>query len=136
MSRHNRRRTRHPPNHNHPHNHKPSPSSSSHSEFHAHQYEGFASLPSFSPIAPEAKISAPRYPSRRNNDISAKHWHNRYLAWQSREKKQREERERLREEERRIFGGEEGEWDGDECGDGGLARRMLEFFGGLDFLET
>ena len=51
-----------------------------------------------------------------------------------REKKQREERERLREEERRIFGGEEG----DECGDGdgGLARRMLEFFGGLDFLES
>ena len=86
--------------------------------------------------APEAKISAPRHP-RRNNDVSARHWHNRYLAWQGREKKQREERERLREEERRIFGGEEGEWD--ECdgdGDGGLARRMLEFFGGLDFLES
>ena len=93
--------------------------------------------------APEANkiISAPRYyPRRGNNGVSARHWHNRYLAWQGREKKQREERERLREEERRIFGGEEGEGDdGDECdgcGDGGLARRMLEFFGGLDFLES
>ena len=47
-----------------------------------------------------------------------------------REKRQREERERLREEERRIFGGEDGD------GDGGLARKMLEFFGGLDFLES
>ena len=132
MSRHNRRRTRHP----HPHNHKASPSP--HPGFQSHQYENCQSPPlSFqAAIAPEVKIPlGPRYwPHRRgNNDVSARHWHNRYLAWQVREKRQREERERLREEERRIFGGEDG--DGGD-GDGALARRMLEFFGGLDFLES
>lgn len=33
-------------------------------------------------------------------------------------------------------GGEKDFWGEDGDGDGGLARKMLEFFGGLDFLES
>ena len=76
-------------------------------------------------------LSAPliRTISRRN-DVSARHWFNRYIAWQNRDRKQREEREKLISEQRRIFGGESDEGDED-----GLCSRMLEFYGGLDYLQ-
>ncbi|KAL9103696.1 MAG: hypothetical protein Q9163_001290 [Psora crenata] len=58
----------------------------------------------------------------RRNDLSARHWHNRYLAWQARERRQDEEREKLRQEQRRIFGGDS--QDGEE--EDGLCTVMLE----------
>ena len=63
-------------------------------------------------------------------DVAARHWHNRYMAWQVRERKQKEEQDKLEVEQRRIFGGDPGEGD-----DEGLCSRMLEYFGGLDFIE-
>ena len=67
----------------------------------------------------------------RKNDLSARHWHNRYLAWQVRERRQAEERQKLEAEQRRIFGGESGERDED-----GLCKSMMEFFGTLDFIDN
>ena len=69
--------------------------------------------------------------SSRRNALSARHWHNRYMAWQVRERRQREEAEKLEKEKRRIFG---------EASDGGeederLCVKMMEYFGGLDFIE-
>ncbi|KAL2053226.1 hypothetical protein ABVK25_006551 [Lepraria finkii] len=117
MSRHNRRHTR---------GHKVS-----HPD-HQFQSDSFA-IPSLSThltTNSDPKLSLPRHP-RRNNDVSARHWHNRYLAWQARERKQKEERERLEEEQRRIFGG-----DGlDAADDEGLCGRMMDYFTGLDYLE-
>ena len=116
MSRHNRRRTR---------GHKVS-----HPD-HQFQSDNFV-LPSLSTLSTDSdpKLSLPRYP-RRNNDVSARHWHNRYLAWQARERKQKEERERLEKEQRRIFGGDGLDADDDE----GLCGRMMDYFTGLDYLE-
>ena len=53
------------------------------------------------------------------------------MAWQVRERRQREEAEKLEKEKRRIFG---------EASDGGeederLCVKMMEYFGGLDFIE-
>lgn len=59
----------------------------------------------------------PPLPHRRN-DLSAKHWHNKYAAWQVREKRQAEERERLEAEKMRIFGGNMLEGDDDGCAQG------------------
>ncbi|KAL8953101.1 MAG: hypothetical protein Q9222_001039 [Ikaeria aurantiellina] len=67
--------------------------------------------------------------SIRRNDLTARHWHNRYIAWQARDRRQREEREKLLAEQRRIFGGENE--DGDEDG---LCSSMMEYFAGLDFI--
>ena len=66
----------------------------------------------------------------RRGDLTAKHWHNRYLAWQNRDKRQREERLRLMEDRKRIFGG-----DSDEGDEEGLCAKMLEYFSGLDYIE-
>lgn len=63
----------------------------------------------------------------KRNDLSARHWHNRYIAWLAREAKQREEREKLLAEQKRIFGGENEEEDSD-----GLCSNMMEYFVGLD----
>ena len=68
----------------------------------------------------------------RRNDLSARHWHNRYLAWQSRERRQREEREQLKEEQQRIFGGDS--QDGDD--DDNLCSKMMDFFVAMDYLEN
>jgi len=64
----------------------------------------------------------------RQADLTAKHWHNRYTAWQNRDKRQREEKDEIEAEQRRIFGGEVGD-------DVSLCYRMLEYFGGLDYIE-
>ena len=65
------------------------------------------------------------------NDVSARHWHNRYVAWQARDRRQTEERLELELLQRRIFGGEKGEGDED-----GLCLRMAEYFGSLDFIDN
>jgi len=65
--------------------------------------------------------------------IAARHWHNRYLAWQTRERRQREERAALEAEKKRIFGeSAAGEGEGE---DDGLCERMMEYFWGLDFID-
>ena len=118
MSRHNRRRTRG--------NHRSSTNTTSQPPFHPDSF----SFPTFIPSTFTIP-SHPQPPRRRNNDdISAKHWHNRYTAWQVRERRQAEERARLEAEKKRIFGGNE---EGEE--DRWLGERMMEYFGGLDFIE-
>lgn len=60
---------------------------------------------------------------------SAQRWHNRYTAWQSREEKQRQEAAKIEAEQCRLFGGEPGD-------DVALCYRMLEYFGGLDYIDS
>lgn len=72
----------------------------------------------------------PAYPARDSIPVSsALHWHNRYMAWQNRERKQRLEAARLEAEQCRLFGGEPGD-------DVSLCYRMLEYFGGLDYIDS
>lgn len=71
-----------------------------------------------------------RQANPKRNDLSARHWHNRYTAWQTRERRQREEREALLAEQKRIFGGETEE----DVDEDGLCSNMLEYFIGLDFI--
>ena len=76
-------------------------------------------------------LAPPRPAVNRRGSVSARHWHNRYMAWQVRERRQREEHEKIELEKRRIFGGEiEGDKDEE-----GLCLKMMEYFGGLDFIE-
>jgi hypothetical protein len=51
-------------------------------------------------------------------------------AWQARDRKQREEIEKLEAEKIRLFGHASGDG-GDEV----LCLKMMEYFGGLDFIE-
>jgi len=55
--------------------------------------------------------------------------HNRYVAWQSRDGRQRQEAANLEAEQCRLFGGEPGD-------DVALCYRMLEYFGGLDYIDS
>lgn len=66
----------------------------------------------------------------KREDLAARHWHNRYIAWQAREKRQAEERRRLEAEQMRIFGGVENEEDGDD-----LCTKMMDYFTGLDYIK-
>ena len=50
-------------------------------------------------------------------------------AWQSRIQRQMEEAAKLEREQIKLFGGVPGD-------DVGLCYRMLEYFGGLDFIDT
>ncbi|MCJ1444358.1 MAG: hypothetical protein MMC23_004860 [Stictis urceolatum] len=74
-------------------------------------------------------LEAPKMLATRNN-ISARHWHNRYMAWQTRERRQREESACLEAEKKRIFGEDDGSGE-----DEGLCVKMLEYFDGLDFIH-
>lgn len=117
MSRHNRRRTR-----------------GGHKPFNPpHTFELTSLLPTSS-SSPSAKLLAPSFLTHgtgtRRGDLTAKHWQNRYIAWQAKDKKQVEERAKLAVEKKRMFGGES-----DEGDEEGLCSRMLEYFGGLDFIE-
>lgn len=109
MSRHNRRRTR-----------------GGHTPFAPCQYDTFEPPSSVNP----SHTQPPTVRHARRNDFSAKHWHNRYLAWQARERKEKAESERVKEERKRIFGG-----DGNEAEDDGLCSRMMDYFVRLDYLE-
>lgn len=110
MSRHNRRRTR-----------------GGHTAPVSCQYDSFE-LPS-SADPPDSRPPTARRPRR--NDLSAKHWHNRYLAWQARKAKQKEEYQKIREERERIFGG-----DSNDGEDDGLCSSMMNYFVTLDYLEA
>jgi len=115
MSRHNRRRTR-----------------GGHKAHNAPIAQANFELPSY-PKAnfTETRLSAPPlHTFTRRGDISARHWHNRYIAWQTREGRQREERKRLMEDRKRIFGGESDENDEDE-----ICSKMMEYFNGLDYID-
>ncbi|KAL8747835.1 MAG: hypothetical protein Q9190_000335 [Brigantiaea leucoxantha] len=74
--------------------------------------------------------SLPLPATGRKNDLSARHWHNRYVAWQNRERRQAEERKKLAAERQRIFGG-----DSDEGDEDGLCSNMMRYFVALDFIE-
>ena len=76
------------------------------------------------------RLAPPLQTFVRRGDASAQHWHNRFVAWKNRERRQREERQQLMEERKRLFGGESEE--GDESG---LCSKMLEYFEGLDYIE-
>ncbi|KAJ6156241.1 hypothetical protein N7497_005126 [Penicillium chrysogenum] len=56
-------------------------------------------------------------------------WHNGYTAWQTRERPSRLESGGLEEAQCRLFGGEPGD-------DVSLCFRMLEYFGGLDYIDS
>ena len=87
-------------------------------------------LPSLDPQA-SLSFAPPLQPRTHKADLTAKHWQNRYIAWQNRDKKQKEERQRLKEDQKRIFGGES-----DEGDDEGLCVKMMEYFSGLDYVEA
>ena len=74
-------------------------------------------------------LSFPR--RHRGNDLTATYWHNRYLAWQSRERKQREEQAKLKAEQRRIFGGDSQDGEDEDV----LCTVMMDYFIGLDYLD-
>ncbi|KAL8678920.1 MAG: hypothetical protein Q9186_004777 [Xanthomendoza sp. 1 TL-2023] len=117
MSRHNRRRTR-----------------ASHRNAVASSPSATFALPELGSIgirsdAQQLPASGPMRGSTKRNDLIARHWHNRYMAWQTRERRQREEREKLLADQRRIFGGEDGEDDEE-----GLCSNMMQYFVALDFL--
>lgn len=130
MSRHNRRRTRGGSHKktalSHISNPNPNP------------YTYHSSSP-LSPSSTSSSIWTPNNMSLTSNTksfrtgVSARHWHNRYMAWLVREKRQREELARLEEEKRRIFGVISGA--GPDVEEDGLCEKMLEYFGGLDFVE-
>ncbi len=77
------------------------------------------------------KPSMARRPIPRKNDLTVRHWHNRFSAWQVREKRQKEEKEKLEADQRRIFGGESQDGDDAEF----LCSHMMDYFAGLDYLE-
>ena len=67
-------------------------------------------------------------PYTRPTELTAKHWHNRYVAWQVRDEQGRDERARVEAEQQRICGGEVGD-------DVGLCYQMMEYFSSLDYIE-
>ncbi|KAL8761908.1 MAG: hypothetical protein Q9184_002012 [Pyrenodesmia sp. 2 TL-2023] len=83
----------------------------------------------FAAIASEPSQVSSLQGKAKRSDLFTRHWHNRYVAWQIRERRQREEQEKLSAEQQRIFGGEPEERDED-----GLCCNMMEYFVGLDFI--
>ena len=80
------------------------------------------------PAPPPPKTLSDIGNSVRRDTLSARHWHNRYMVWQIHEQRQQEESATMEAEKRRIFG----DMDGD---DEGLCVKMMEYFGGLDFIR-
>ncbi|KAL8943886.1 MAG: hypothetical protein Q9216_000780 [Gyalolechia sp. 2 TL-2023] len=114
MSRHNRRRNRA--------RHRNSVSSSQPNLFELPDPERTDNRPGTTQVLPIILNQG----KAKRNDLSTRH---RYMAWQARERQQKEERERLLIEQQRIFGGEAGEED-----DHGLCSNMIDYFVGLEFL--
>ncbi|PGH11980.1 hypothetical protein AJ79_04567 [Helicocarpus griseus UAMH5409] len=80
-----------------------------------------SNLPSFAPYP---------YPLQGTQPAPlAQQWHNRYVAWQNHERRQQQEAAKLEAEQFRLFGGEPGD-------DVALCYRMLEYFGGLDYIDS
>ncbi len=97
------------------------------------------SVPGLTEIAPPVnprntqaskRAIVPQY--SRLTELTAQHWHNRYISWQNRERQQRQEQNaaaKLEADQCRLFGGEPGD-------DVSLCYKMLEYFGGLDYIDT
>ncbi|ETN42827.1 uncharacterized protein HMPREF1541_01985 [Cyphellophora europaea CBS 101466] len=64
-----------------------------------------------------------------SNSVNARHWHNRYIAWQNRESAQRRDAARIEAEQLKLFGGEPGD-------DTGLCYKMMEAFEGMDWVDS
>lgn len=64
-----------------------------------------------------------------NASIASRHWHNRYTAWQNRDKAQRKEAVNIEAEQIKLFGGEPGD-------DIGLCYKMMEVFEGMEWIDT
>jgi hypothetical protein len=64
-----------------------------------------------------------------SNSVAAKHWQNRYTAWQNREIAQRREAAKIEAEQIKIFGGLPGD-------DLGLCYKMMEIFEGMEWIDT
>ena len=56
-------------------------------------------------------------------------WHHGYVAWEKRERRRQDDTDKLEADQCRLFGGEPGD-------DVGLCYRMLEYFGGLDYIDS
>jgi len=65
----------------------------------------------------------------RSTQVSPQQWENRYIAWQSRDRQLKEQAAKLEAEQIKLFGGVPGD-------DVGLCSKMLEYFGGLDFIDS
>lgn len=83
-----------------------------------------ARQPDFVPIGNSSAACIPR---RSSGLVSAPTWHHGYTAWQIRESSL-QEFDGTQAEQCRLFGGEPGD-------DINLCYRMLEFFGGLDYID-
>ena len=88
----------------------------------------FDSPTALSTYIPAPNSIRPPQPSL-SNSINARHWHNRYIAWQNRESAQRREASRIEAEQVKIFGGEPGD-------DTGLCYKMMEAFEGMDWVDS
>jgi hypothetical protein len=75
-------------------------------------------------ISPPAADAA----ARRRSTIPAKLWQNRYTAWQEQDRVQKEQVARFEAQQIQLFGGEPGD-------DVELCYKMLEYFGGLDYIS-
>ena len=120
MSRHNRRRTR--GGHR---NNKPGSLRSS-SSFESSAFQSSVEPPlealHFSPVHPTAPCSA--------NSFSLRQWPAHHVAWQTRARRPVEASAALEAVRRRFFGEADGTGE-----DEGLCVKMLEYFGGLDFID-
>lgn len=90
--------------------------------------------PPVGPRTHQANERAIALPYNRLTDLAAPqpNWHSRYLSWQIRERRQRQEQEaaaKLEADRCRLFGGEPGD-------DVSLCYKMLEFFGGLHYIDA
>ncbi|OAL38911.1 hypothetical protein AYO20_01662 [Fonsecaea nubica] len=70
-----------------------------------------------------------REPRFANPSVASRHWYNRYVAWQSRDKVQRREAAKIEAEQIKVFGGYPGD-------DVGLCYRMMEVFEGMNWIDT
>jgi len=61
--------------------------------------------------------------------LASRHWHNRYIAWQTRDVAQKREAVKLEDEQIKLFGGEPGD-------DVGLCYKMLEVFERMNWIDT
>ncbi|EXJ66413.1 uncharacterized protein A1O5_10565 [Cladophialophora psammophila CBS 110553] len=64
-----------------------------------------------------------------NPSVASRHWYNRYVAWQNRDKAQRREAAKIEAEQIKLFGGEPGD-------DVGLCYKMMEVFAGMNWIDT
>ncbi|RJE17046.1 hypothetical protein PHISCL_10617, partial [Aspergillus sclerotialis] len=64
-----------------------------------------------------------------NPSVASRHWYNRYVAWQTREKAQSREAATIEAEQIKLFGGYPGD-------DVGLCYKMMEIFEGMNWIDT